>query len=164
MVQHGRRPAERHETPAERMDRNWDELMQELRVTQTGAQILVGFLLTIPFQQRFADLDDYQRTLYLTLVVVAAVATVLIVAPVSLHRLLFQRGLKGELVGAGNLFARAGLVALAVVMVGVPMFLFDVVVSRSAGRVVGGSVLVLIVAVWWAVPWVIEVRSARRGL
>ncbi|WP_449385227.1 DUF6328 family protein [Cellulomonas soli] len=157
------RSGERNETPAERMDRNWDELMQELRVTQTGAQILVGFLLTIPFQQRFADLDHYQRTVYLALVVVAAVATVLIVAPVSLHRMLFQRGLKAELVGAGNAFARAGLVALSVVMVGVPMFLFDVVVSRSAGRLVGGAVLVLIGAAWWLLPWRIALRSRRGG-
>lgn len=151
----------RNESPAERMDRNWDELMQELRVTQTGAQILVGFLLTIPFQQRFADLDDYQRTVYLVLVVVAAVATVLIVAPVSLHRLLFRRGLKAELVGAGNVFARAGLVVLALELAGVPMFLFDVVVSREAGRVVGASVLTLLVLAWWVLPRVMG-RRARR--
>src|SRR5665647_819594 len=59
----------RRETPAERLDRNWNEILQELRVTQTGIQILTGFLLTVPFQQRFAELTDDQRRIYLTLVV-----------------------------------------------------------------------------------------------
>src|SRR5690606_31603274 len=60
----------RPETPEQRSDRNWNELLQELRVMQTGVQILTGFLLILPFQSRFADLDDYQRTVYLTLVLV----------------------------------------------------------------------------------------------
>jgi hypothetical protein len=65
----------RRETPAERSDRNWNELLQELRVTQTGVQILTGFLLTLPFQERFEDLDDHQRTLYLILVALAVLTT-----------------------------------------------------------------------------------------
>ena len=92
----------RDETHNERADRNWNELLQELRVTQTGTQILTGFLLTIPFQQRFADLDAYQTDLYLVLVVLAVLATALFVAPVSLHRILFGRRLKPELVTAGS--------------------------------------------------------------
>ncbi len=146
----------RHETFAERMDRNWDELVSELRVTQTGAQILVGFLLTVPFQQRFATLDGYQRTLYLVLVGLAVLATVLIVTPVSLHRALFRRRLKRELVAAGSAFARAGLVVLAVVIAGVPSLLFDVVVSRTAGFLALGVTLVLLVACWWLVPRLVE--------
>jgi hypothetical protein len=150
---------DRHETFTERMDRNWDELMQELRVTQTGAQILTGFLLTLPFQQRFAELDDYQVRLYLVLVVLAAVATGLIVAPVSLHRVLFRRRMKAELVTAANWFARAGLLVLALVLAGGPMLLFDIVVSRTAGWVVGGAVLVLLVLCWWLLPRVIARRA-----
>lgn len=142
----------RHETEAERMDRNWDELMQELRVTQTGAQILVGFLLTVPFQQRFAQLDHYQRSVYLVLVALAVLATVLIVTPVSLHRLLFRRRMKRELVKAGSVFALAGLGVLAVVLTGVPLLLFDVVVSRHAGWVAAAVVAVLLVVCWWTVP------------
>ncbi|MBK5250221.1 MAG: sodium:proton antiporter, partial [Actinomycetales bacterium] len=71
----GGQVAERHETPAERSDRNWDELMQELRVTQTGTQILTGFLLTLPFQQRFTDLRPDQVRVYLVLVALAVLAT-----------------------------------------------------------------------------------------
>ena len=142
----------RHETEAEKMDRNWDELMQELRVTQTGAQILVGFLLTIPFQQRFGQLDEFQRTVYLVLVGLAVLATVLIVTPVSLHRLLFRRRLKRELVRVGSVFALSGLAVLGVVLTGVPLLLFDVVVSRRAGLVAAGVVAVLLVGFWLTVP------------
>ncbi len=149
----------RHETFAERADRNWDELVQELRVTQTGAQILVGFLLTVPFQQRFATLDDYQRVLYLVLVGLAVLATTLIVTPVSLHRMLFRHRLKRELVDSGTAFARAGLVVLALVLAGVPMLLFDVVVSRVAGIVALVVVALLLVACWWVTPHLVERRA-----
>jgi hypothetical protein len=149
----------RHETLTEKMDRNWTELVQELRVTQTGAQILVGFLLTVPFQQRFTTLDGYQRTLYLVLVALAVLATALIVTPVSLHRLLFRHRLKRELVAAADGFARAGLVTLALAMVGVAALLFDVVVSRAAGLVALGVVAVLIVAFWWVTPHLVERRA-----
>jgi len=142
----------RDETPNERADRNWNELLQELRVTQTGTQILTGFLLTIPFQQRFEDLDAYQKDVYLVLVVLAVLATALFVAPVSLHRVLFRKRLKPELVTAGSRFARAGLVVLALVMAGSAMLIFDVVLSRQAGWVVGGSSIVLLAASWWLVP------------
>lgn len=152
----------RRETPTEHMDRNWNELVQELRVTQTGAQILVGFLLTVPFQQRFTTLDHYQRALYLVLVGLAVLATALIVTPVSLHRLLFRRRLKRELVAAGHVFARAGLVVLALVLIGVPTWLFDIVVSRTAGFITLGAVTVLIVLCWWLAPHLVE-REARRA-
>ena len=149
----------RDETFIERMDRNWEELLQELRVTQTGAQILTGFLLTVPFQQRFGDLDAYQRDVYLVLVVLAVLATVLIIAPVSLHRLLFRRRLKPQLVSAGHWFARAGLLALALVLTGATLLLFDIVVSRQAGLVAGGAVLVVIALMWVVLPHVIAGRA-----
>ena len=149
----------RDETHNERADRNWNELLQELRVTQTGTQILTGFLLTIPFQQRFEDLDAYQKDVYLVLVVLAVVATALFVAPVSLHRILFGRRLKPELVTAGGRFARAGLLVLALVMAGSAMLIFDVVLSRDAGRAVGIASLVLLFASWWVVPRVIASRA-----
>ncbi|GIG39370.1 DUF6328 family protein [Cellulomonas phragmiteti] len=150
---------DRNETFTERMDRNWEELLQELRVTQTGAQILTGFLLTLPFQARFADLDAFQRDLYLVLVVLASLATVLIIAPVSLHRLLFRRRLKPQLVDAGHWFARAGLAALALVLTGATVLLFDVVLSRAAGRVAGGALLLVIALAWVVLPHVIARRA-----
>ncbi len=143
---------DRNETPTERMDRNWNELLQELRVTQTGVQILTGFLLTVPFQQRFADLDAYQRNLYLELVVLAVVTTGLIVAPVSLHRILFRKRLKRELVTAADRLARAGLATLALVLSGSTMLLFDVVVGRTEGIIAGATVLVALTVLWLVVP------------
>lgn len=153
----------RDETLDERMDRNWNELLQELRVTQTGATLLTGFLMTIPFQQRFAELDDYQRRLYLVLVVLTVLATALILAPVSLHRELFRRRLKPQLVSAGNLFARLGLVVLALALVGVVSLLFDVVVSRQAGQVVGATSAAVLVLVWWVLPRIVAGAAQRRS-
>ena len=149
----------RDETANERMDRNWNELLQELRVAQTGVQILTGFLLTVPFQQRFGDLDAYQRGLYLVLVVLSVGATGFIVAPVSLHRILFRRGLKRELVDSADTLAQTGLAMLALVLAGATMLLFDVVVDRAAGYVAGGVVLAGLALVWVAVP----LRLARRA-
>lgn len=93
---------DRRETPTERLDRNWNEILQELRVTQTGVQILTGFLLTVPFQQRFEELTGTQREIYLVLVVLAAITTGLMVAPVSLHRMLFRRRAKASLVAVAD--------------------------------------------------------------
>lgn len=153
----------RHETYTERMDRNWNELLQELRVTQTGAQLLTGFLLTIPFQQRFGRLDGYERGLYLVLVVLAVLAVALIVTPVSLHRTLFRRRLKSELVAAGSWLARAGLVVLALALAGVASLLFDVVVSRVAGWVAGGLAAALMAGLWWVLPHLLARRAGRRA-
>src|SRR5919112_2806245 len=89
---------ERDETETERLDRNWGELLQELRVLETGTQILTGFLLTVAFQQRFTELNDGQVTLYIVLVSLCCLAAVLALAPVSLHRLLFRQGRKDALV------------------------------------------------------------------
>ena len=152
---------DRHETPTERLDRNWNEILQELRVTQTGIQILTGFLLTVPFQQRFADLTDTQRTIYLVLVVMAAVTTGLMVAPVSLHRMLFRRRAKSALVTEADRFLRVGLVFLALVVSGVVLLVFDVVATRAVALIVSGSLLGFIAAAWFVLPaWL--ARSSRR--
>lgn len=148
----------RHESVEARMDRNWNELLQELRVTQTGVQILTGFLLTLPFQQRFAELSSFQRATYLVIVLLAAAATALIVAPVSLHRILFRKHLKRQLVAAADVMARGGLVLLAVVLAGTTLLIFDVVVGRAGGLLAGGAVLTLLIACWLVWP----LRLARR--
>lgn len=149
----------RRESVNERMDRNWSELLQELRVTETGVQILTGFLLTVPFQQRFTNLDAYERKVYLGLVIVAVTATGLIVAPVSLHRVLFRRHLKSELVHEADLMARGGLMALAVVLAGSALLLFDIVLGRAAGLAAGAAALAFLALVWLFVP----LRLARRA-
>ena len=104
--------AARSETQAERLDRNWSSLLQELRVTQTGVQLLTGFLLTLPFQARFAQLGDDLHTVYLMTVACSLAATVLLVAPVAMHRLLFRRHRLNTVVAVTHRCAYAGLLLL----------------------------------------------------
>ncbi|WP_240645844.1 DUF6328 family protein [Georgenia sp. SYP-B2076] len=152
----------RRESPEQRADRNWNELLQELRVTQTGVQILTGFLLTLPFQNRFADLAPDQVVVYLVLVILAAATTVLVIAPVSLHRLLFQRRLKPELVRAGHLAVLGGLVSLALVVSGTVLLIFDVVVGRGAAIGAAGGILAVLLVGWLLVPILFGRRGRRR--
>ncbi|MCU1579688.1 MAG: sodium:proton antiporter [Rhodoglobus sp.] len=142
----------RDESANERHDRNWSEILQELRVIQTGTQILSGFLLTLAFQQRFTELDDYQVGTYLALVAVAAVATALALAPVAVHRALFHRRAKGELVVIANRLLKVTLAAVGLTLVGTTMLVFDVVVGHAAGVVAGSGALLLVVLGWIALP------------
>ncbi|MCY7290071.1 MAG: DUF6328 family protein [Cryobacterium sp.] len=147
----------RGETDAQRLDRNWLSLLQELRVTQTGTQIVGGFLLALAFQPRFTDLDRYQLMVYLILVTTAAVTTVLALGPVSLHRLLFGKHAMKQIVRIADVLVRATLVGVALILSGTTVLVFDVVLGRAAGQAAGGSVLLITVAVWLILP-----RLAKR--
>ena len=146
----------RDETQTERSDRNWDEILQELRVIQTGTQILTGFLLTLPFQQRFGELEGYEVIVYLVLVVVSAVATSLALAPVALHRTLFRHRAKGPLVRIGNRLLKATLVAVGLTLAGTAMLVFDVVIDLRAGVIAGASGLLLVVTFWLVIPLIVK--------
>jgi hypothetical protein len=141
-----------HERPEERITRNWNELLQELRVLQTGVQILTGFLLTVPFSPRFPDLADHQQTIYLVVLVGSVITTSLIIAPVSFHRILFRRRQRPWLVTASHACARAGLAGFAVTSALVVLLVFDVVLSFGAGVVAAVGVLVLFVSLWAGLP------------
>lgn len=141
------------ETLAERADRNWSELTQELRVTQTGVQILTAFLLILPFQQRFTDITVGQRTLYLVLISLALITTILMVAPVSLHRALFHRGRKARIVHIANRITVTALVFLGLTIVGTVAFVFNVVVGIFAMWIAVSLTVVLIVSMWLFLPW-----------
>jgi len=142
----------REETETERNDRNWAELLQELRVIQTGTQILTGFLLTLPFQARFGTLEGYEVTMYLVLVCIAVVATLLALAPVAVHRARFRQRAKNEIVLVGDRLIKATLVAVALTLVGTCTLIFDVVLGPVAGIVAGCTALVLAAAAWIVVP------------
>lgn len=152
---------ERRESDAERADRNWTELTQEMRVTQTGVQILTAFLLILPFQQRFADITGYERVLYLALVSLAVVTTVLMVAPVSLHRFLFHQGRKVEIVHVSNHITSVALVFLGLTFTGTISFVFDVVLGGLAGWIAAGAALIFITAVWVGLPVRVRQRFAH---
>jgi hypothetical protein len=149
------------ETETDRLERNWSELLQELRVTQTGTQILTGFLLTLAFQPRFADLDQFQIDIYLVLVILAALTTALALAPVSLHRYLFREGAKAQIVRITNVILKATLVGVALVLTGTVLLIFDVVVGVTAGFIAAGAILVVIVAIWVLLP--VLVHPDRRS-
>ncbi|WP_183408199.1 DUF6328 family protein [Nocardioides pocheonensis] len=144
------------------LDRNWNELLQELRVAETGTQILTGFLLTLPFTNRFATLSHGQERLYLAVLIGSVVATGLNVAPVAYHRILFRRRKRRWLVSAANLAARAALVMLALDSAGVVLLVFDVVVDRTAALVAGGAVLAFLLFLWGVVP-LVERASHEEG-
>ena len=149
---------ERGETEAEREDRKWEDMLQELRVLQTSAQLTAGFLLTLPFQQKFASLSDGQERFYLLLVVLAALVTALVLTPVAIHRRLSGQRVKGRVVSAGHLIFRLALAFLAVLVTGTVTFIFDVLVDLSAALVVGGSLALLLVGLLLALPRSLVVR------
>jgi hypothetical protein len=155
-VSEGGRPGE---TEEQRADRNFVDLLQELRVAQTGVQILFGFLLTVPLQARYAGLDGYEKSLLVLAVLFLAVATTSIIAPVAWHRALFRHQLKREIVDAASVFAKLGLTALALGVVTSLLFMLDLVVPRWLAIVLAASLAVLILTTWLVLP-----LQRRRGL
>jgi hypothetical protein len=155
---------QRHESPIERLDRNWDDLLQELRVAQTGVQLLTGLLLTVPFQARFPDLDEQQITVYLITVSLSVLATGLLIAPVVLHRVLFRMKARSTLVAAAQRFALAGFAVLGLAVVGVCALIFDVTIGSDAGVAAGVVAAVAIAALWGVGPAVIRARKESGEL
>jgi len=144
--------ADQGESEEERLTRNYNELLQELRVSQTGVQILTGFLLTVPFTQKFGSLDPFQRDGYLVTLCGAVLATALIIAPAAFHRTLFRKGEKAWVVAAADRSARAGLFALACTVSGVVWLVFDVVLDRPVGLAAGGIALTVFLLLWGVFP------------
>jgi hypothetical protein len=149
----------RNETEAERLDRKFDDLLQELRVMQTGTQLTAGFLLTLPFQSRFDDLDDFQRTTYLVLVVLAAVTTLLLLSPVAIHRRLSGEHVKGLVLAAAQRLMTAAMTTLSLMIVGIIFFTFDMVIDRPVAVVAGVGIgaLVAVLLLW------LPIRLGRSG-
>src|ERR671922_48919 len=122
----------RNETPAERHDRNLVEMLQEVRVVQTGVQVLFAFLLTVPFSARFDAITSFQRGAYFTALVGAAAASVLLIAPTALHRVLFRLGQKQYMVDVSNRLTLGGLLSTAVAIDDLsrePRFAHDIAVE-----------------------------------
>jgi hypothetical protein len=156
------KPDGRNETPTQRADRNFNELLQELRVAQTGVQIMFAFLLTLPFTQRFSAVDTQDRTVYVGTVIASAIAMACLVAPVSHHRIMFARGLKPQLVRSANRLAIAGLAFLFIAVMGALYLIVDVAAGTPAAitivAVLGGLFLLL----WYVIPAIIRQRYGKR--
>jgi len=147
--------ASRSETETQRLDRNWLSLLQELRVVQTGVQLLTGFLLTLPFQQRFDELNTTMRVVYLITVGSSVAATVLLEAPVAMHRLLFRRHRIQFVVSAADRFAYTGLLLMGLALTGVAVIIFGAVAGPAAGAIAGACAVLAQIVFWVAFPlWV----------
>ena len=151
---------DRNETPTEQLDRNWGELLQELRVVQTGVQLLTGVLLTVPFQQRFRTASAEQHEIYLATVSAALAATILFQAPVSLHRILFRLHERRETVDLAHTMAMVGIVFLALALDGAAVLVFDLTAGPVAGAIAGGVCGLGLIGLWAAVP--LAHRHGRR--
>lgn len=143
------------------LDRNWNELLQELRVAQTGVQILTAFLLTVPFSAAFDALSEGRRMVYVGVLMAAMTSLLLLMTPVALHRSLFHRGERPWLVAAANRLSLVGLALLAVANVGAAWLVVDVVLGTPEAYAVAGLLGVLAVALWWVLPSL--TRRAHRG-
>ncbi|MER8184670.1 DUF6328 family protein [Kitasatospora sp. NPDC094015] len=148
----------RDETPDERADRQWVELLQEIRIAQNGAQIMFGFLLTLAFTGRFPDLIGFDRGLYVAAVTLGAFATGTLIAPVTYHRILAGRHLKPRMVAAVSKLVTLG-VGLLALTVGSTLLL----VLRVAGLEWGAWVVTGVVLLWFAVSWLILPTTLLRG-
>src|SRR3954468_8245759 len=149
----------RNETPLERCDRNLVELMQEVRVAQTGVQVLFGFLLTVPFTVRFDNITPTERAVYFITLMLAGAAAMLLIAPTSQHRLLFRCGDKQRLVMVANRYAIAGLLAVAATMVGAVLLVSLLVIGS-----LGASLATAAAAAGCGWSWYVEPLRRRRAL
>ena len=149
---------DREESSAQRLDRNWNELLQEIRVLQTGSQILAAFLVVLPFQDRFEHLDAVQVGWYVGLLLLALLIVALLLTPVGMHRRLFRRRVKDEMVKTANTLLRTAILLLGVLLSAVAVFVIDVVLSREIAAAVGLVLLTLMAGLLVLLPH----RVARR--
>lgn len=140
------------ETEDQRWDRNFYDLLQEVRVAQTGVQILFAFMLTLPFSARFDTTSQVDRVVYVITLLAAAAASAFLIAPVSYHRLLFRRGRKPELVRNASRMALWGVGCLLIAIVGAVFVVLNVVYGAWLGVVGAAGVFVLATVLWFVMP------------
>jgi Family of unknown function (DUF6328) len=150
------------EGPLQRADRNMIELLQELRVAQTGVQILFAFLLSLSFTERFARLDEVQRWTYIVTLLLSVITAGLLVAPAAAHRMTFRRGLKQETVQLGHKLFTAGLATLTLTLTGSVLLVLDVALGDEIAIPVATAVGVILLGLWFVLPLRL-LRQPRDG-
>ena len=150
---------QRDEDESERLDRHWAELLQELRLAQTGTQILFAFLLTIAFTQPFQNADSFTHLLFAVTLVMSAIAMALFLAPVSFHRMVYRLQMRDRMLPIADRLTELGLVFLLLAVAGGLLLALDVALHRKTAILVVSVVAALFAALWYALPaWV---RSRR---
>jgi hypothetical protein len=140
------------ENDTERLTRNINELLSELRVAQAGVQILFGFLLSVVFTQTFRDASGFEKSLHLVAVLLAVASTALLTAPAAWHRVLFRGNRRGEILRVGNRLVIAGLISLAGAVVVTVALIAKVVYGPIAMAAMGSLVLILFAVLWFVIP------------
>jgi Family of unknown function (DUF6328) len=151
------------ETADERHNRQLTELLNELRVALPGVQMLFGFLLAVPFSQRFSAVTSNQRALYYTAFVTAAGASVCFIAPTSFHRIVWQHGAKEVLLRISSGLAIAGTVFLALAITNVMLFISSVLYGSAAAGVAAGVLLAALLVLWYVLPLGLRIRASRSS-
>lgn len=151
---------DRNESVEERLDRNWNELMQELRVMQTGAQILAAFLVVLPFQAGFTSLDHPERTFYLVLLVFSALLIVLLITPVAVHRHFFGQRVKITTVHMGHLISKMVVLGVGILVAGCVWFVVQVLYGAGVGALIGGLMMLTVVFLLVILPRVIKPKTS----
>jgi len=146
-------PQRNHETEQQRWDRNFADLLQELRVAQTGVQILFAFLLTLPFSNGFPKTTPFQKDTYIVALLAAACATAMIISPVAFHRALFRQGRKPELVRYAHRMATGGLACTLVSMVSSVLLITDYLLNSLVAVLLTTLAGAFFLTFWAAIPW-----------
>lgn len=149
----------RGEGPLQRADRNMIELLQELRVAQTGVQILFAFLLSLSFTDRFERIDEFERWTYVVTLLLSAATAGLLVAPAAVHRVTFRRGVKAQTVQLGHKLFTAGLCTLALTLTGAVLLVLDVAVGRSFAVPAAVAVAFVLLGLWFVLPLPLRRRA-----
>lgn len=134
------------------------ELLQELRVTGLGVQVLFGFLLSLPFTKRFAELSHPQRGLYVASLLLAAISTALLLAPVAYHRLVFRQHRKEQMVKDANIMAILGLGSVGLAISAAVLLVLSFVEKGLSAVVITVCVVCLFAGLWFALPLARRVR------
>jgi hypothetical protein len=142
----------RGETPLQRADRAYGEILQEIRVAQTGVQILFAFLLALAFTSRFGSVTVFQRDTYVVTLLMCAAATALLIAPAAFHRVVYRRRLKQHLVHFANRLALSGLVLLMLSLASAVLLILDVVLGRWPAVVMASGTFAWFLAWWFMLP------------
>ncbi|MEU2396126.1 DUF6328 family protein [Streptomyces sp. NPDC007369] len=153
-----RRERGRDETPEERADRRWQDLVQEIRVVQTGVQILFGFLLTVAFTPHFQQLTNADRTIYTTTVVLGSLATGALIGPVSLHRIVAGRRIKPQAVVWASRLTVVGILLLLATLVAALFLILRVSTDDTAVPWIVAGVLLWYLLCWYALPLWVRIR------
>jgi uncharacterized MnhB-related membrane protein len=147
------------EDPDERYDRELLELLNEVRVAMPGVQVLFGFLLAVPFQQRFADVTNFQRTMYFATLLCSAGATAFLVAPVAYHRIMFRRHDKPAIIASGSISLLVGLLLLALAMNGAIVLVTDVIFEAPTVIVTAVGVGTVFAVLWFGIALVRRLKD-----